>query len=472
MKELDKIISAVSLARHLKDIPEVFEMEELRNTMFSGWISTDPWYTKEFADTPRIRHEIVKKGNTTEIVEWQEPVAREDMVPDVIQLVEQGRDERKTPWLDSDYEVVIKTFGEGEDAYKRLIKRPINTMNDRIFRESCKVYQDQLYPVYEKKSVDFNTGTKSEWVAAEVGCEMIDAITMVEAWRKLNIDFTTARKLVRGYWDDQAQTWRNGLQKIGKISGRKYAKIFETIVRELDEISEENLIREHYFEVAQMMIETGCWRLRYHEDAPDAWTMMEFIENSAYVEMESEEGIFELESEVRFVDENGNPMENIMDPFGDEMGLLPSDDGFGVRPLYDGSEDISYELGWEISNATVDQISVIQKRFFRRFNQWTGRWNAPEYWWMPPGQKQKCWIRINDRKKELLEMAIAKLSKESKDVLSLAADLGNKRQARAMIAAYCAGNSFNLGGFQYRWDYCPDSEERYAIWGIFRRQEG
>jgi len=463
---LDTMAQAIGLSHDLEGIRETFEAERNRKFMLSGFVVSEPHWEKEFVDSPRIRHEVRRlyNGRRVEMVEWEESFVREDMVPDVKQLIDQGRDHRKTPWLDSGTEdVVVERWGK-----KVVFKRPYNTMNDRMFRESCVVYGNKLYPLYEKRAVDFNSGTKPEWVAEQMGCDIVDAMTIVECWSRLGVNFLTARKMVKGYWDERAGLWRNGLQEVGKQQGKEFALLFEDLVHEMDEVSVEDDIRNHYHELVGRLVENDDWRLKYHVDAPDAWDMMEFIETSTYLEMEEDLHIIE-QDEVLF-DENGNEMEYLVSHLGDEMMVPPSgEDGFGVRPLFDGSEDIDFEMGWEIDHASADEITKLQRKMFRSFNQWTGRWSRAELWYFTDEQKRKFWDRINERKRQIFESAVSSLSDDSKEVLEISRSLMNKNQARALITAYCAGNSFNIGGFEYKWENKPSAEEKFAVWGIFRQ---
>lgn len=464
---LNMMAQAVSFSKDLEDIREVFEIERNRKFMLSGFVETEAHWEKEFVDSPRVRHEVRRMfgGRRIEMVEWEESFVREDMVPDVKQLIDQGRDHRKTPWLDSGRDdVVVERWGR-----KVIFSRPYNTMNDRMFRESCVVYGNRLYPVYEKRSVDFNSGTKPEWVSEQVGCDMVDAMTMTECWKRMGIDFMTARKMIKGYYDERAQTWRDGLQNLGRSQGRNFAEYFENLVHELSEVSEEGDLRDHFHDVARRMIGSDDWRLKYHQDAPDAWDMMQFIEESTYLEMEEDMHIIE-DDEVILNESGDAEMEYLVSHLGDEISLPPAgEDGFGVRPLYDGSEDLDYDLGFEIESADADEILKIQRRMFKSFNQWTGRWSRPKYWWMTDEQKRKFWDRVNARKSKIFEHSMKLLSADSKEVLAIADSMPNRNQARALIAAYCAGNGFNISGVRYEWDNKPGAEEKFAVWGVFRK---
>lgn len=462
---LDKLINAVSLSDKLENIKNQFKYEEKRQYTLSGLIETEPWWTKEFVDSPRTRHEIKRKRrrrvDIVEMIEWQEPYVREDMIPDRMAFVEMGVEERKTPWLDSTHEnriIHAKYDKNGKLVRGKIVKCPVNTMNDRMFRE-CVRYGRTLNAMYQKASADLNTGTKPEWLADETKCELIDAFTITESFKRMNIDFKTTQRLVWGYWDERNAEWKNGLQNMGKIKGIRYAKYFENLVHEIDAQIDDT--RAHYHDVSQRMIASGDWRLRYHEEMPTVWSQMKFIEDSTLIE---------LDTEIHIYDPIDDEETGFVSYMGDEEFTVRGDDGFGTFPLMDGSEDIDYEFGLKIKGMSLLEIQKLQQKFYPQYNQYTGRRKSAEYWWMTTMQRRQCWPRISERKDELLKEAMASLTDDSMEVLAIVKELEYPKQKRAFIAAYCAGNPFNICGYEYKWKHKPGKEEAYAVWETFKKE--
>jgi len=427
---------------------------------------------QDFVDqkVQKLRH--IRYGVTTEEVIEEELRWRRNDVPDNKAFWEQAssyQEMRKSPWLDGD-QIHIKM--DKGDILLTDGTRKVGIMDDRDFRERCVIINNRLQVVYDNRSEeDLRIMHKPEWLIDELDIDFEDAVTLCESWKRLGIRRQEVRRLINGYWDDNSKTWKGGLKTASKDRCRFYAEYFENLVNEIDIVDEESLLREHYYEISQKMIETGDWCLQHGSNEPHPYQQMKFIEESVLFSDTDDLTIMEFETK------DPNEPESFVGYFGDEE-IEPKLDVTATWKLYDGSETLDHDTICEIKDAGVEKIGKIVQRMYpkKRHKKIVApaKWGYVEnpWWasgWMTKSQTQQAWWYISDRREQLGNMCKKYLTKESVKILNTAKAL-KKHIATAYIATYCAGGQFNLHGKDVKWLHKPCENERFAIWAEWRRK--
>lgn len=398
---------------------------------------------RRFTDKPDIVKTVIRRGNKTEITEWESKFQRNLDIPDNLSYWEMGIEELKNPHLDASE--------EGDN---------IGCMDDRHFREHCVIYGQSLFFIHQKLKADMQPPLqlRPEWIQDKLECEFLDACTLSEAWKQLEYSKWIINKMIFGYFDSAKNEWKDGLRNIGPAKGAEFAEYFENLASEFnDTISEAdciNGIRGHYYDISQRMIDSGEWYAQYHVSRPDAMDQMAWIEYMSDIEYDETVEIIDI------VEDDFDYIDGYINYFGNEEIITKTSDPFGINRLYHGDEGISQELITEIKEASAVKLKKIQRRFYRDkyFNR------RAKYWWMTPMQKSVAWEFIKARK---VKLSNYRLSKESREVLNI--EIESYKIKRALIASYCAGNSFNLYGELIKWKKRPNENEIIAIWSQFNK---
>ncbi len=266
IEELDKVV--LFLDELNVDLEHWPKFEEFMSMYEFG--DSEPYFVKKFTDQKAVKCWVKRYGNTTEMMEQENLRLRRNDIPDVVAFWEQGSERNNELLDDSDTYIRIRD---------RVVSRKVGTMNDRDFRERCTVVGNNLQAVYIKDHIDdLRVVHEPEWMAEQLNCEYIDAVTICESFKRLGIDRRMSFKLINGYWDSREEMWRNGLKNIGADGGGRFARYFESLIGEVDDIDEFELSRSHFYEVSQGMIDSGDWCLQYGINKPYWGDQMRFIE--------------------------------------------------------------------------------------------------------------------------------------------------------------------------------------------------
>jgi hypothetical protein len=442
-------------------------------------------FVDEKVHNTRIEREEV---DLEEMIEWDDLRWRRNDIPDIVTFWEQGGSERQSEWLDGDcyyatingetnkeirhnrYDLYVgrnQKFESKETDYIFRRPRPVGVMNDRDFRERCTIVGNTLQPVYIRSCEDdLRIVHDPEWIADQLDCELIDAMTYAECFRRFGIDRNTVFKLINGYWDNRTSEWKSGLGKIGTARGSQYAELLEKLAVETSAITdaeELQMIREYYLSVSQDMVATGDWCLQYGTHNPYWNDQMAFIEESVTI-VDDPDGLI-------VIDEVNDDYDGFISPFGDEEVELPQGITATWR-LYDGSETLDHHTICRIKVANIENIGIIIRRMFpqgRKRAEWGFHHDHSKSGFMTLSQTRQAWWYINERREQLAIECEQYMTFESEKVLGQVRTMP-KPQARAYVATYCAGNAFNMYGREITWKHRPCAYERYAIWAKFRQQ--
>jgi len=411
------------------EIEQKIRNQHIRPSNYASWTEFS-----KFSDVPdkiAVRRNF---GSKVEVDIFDSTLQRNRDLPDNIGYVAMGLEERKNEHLD------------------------YNKFSSRLFSEDCIQYGGRLNVIFQRAKIDMQPAllNRAEWLAKQLNCEMCDALTLAECFKRLGLDRNMGLKAIFGYYDQTNAAWRNGLQKIGVEAGRKYAEYFENLVKELDEgpdlIQE---LREHFLSTSFDMIESRDWMLQYHVEEPSAFEQMYWIEEMVRQEFEA--------LPPKEVDDYED---SYISHIGDAKKEQPSFDLFGAFPLKTDADGLPHEIISEINQASVEKIKKIQQRMFNQNTYWGIR--KAQYGWMTQLQKVEFWSFVNARKAKLADEAKKTLTPKSMEVIEIMKTLGSFKQKKAFIASYCAGNSFNLYGKQIR-NPKPSNEEAFGVWAEFRR---
>ena len=399
--------------------------------------------------------------NTTELIEDEELRHYRNDIPDIITYFEQGLQERTSEWMDGDTLVKIDQRELAKQGRKLLSdgKQAVGVMNDRDFRERCVVVGNTLQAVQDVTGVeDLRIMHKPEWLQTELDCDFEDAVTIATAFTRLGISRGIAYRIINGYWDN---VWKPGLKNIGRSRGAHYAEYFESLCKDLDNVIDESeLTRQYYYDVSQKMVESGDWCLQYGTHEVYWNDQMRYIEESVL--------LADGNDQLQVIDINIDEAEGFVDHFGDEE-LEPTLNVTQTWRLYNGSETLDHDTICLIKNANFEEIGIIIKKMYPQ-GRAKAEWGYNEKWWlsgwMTESQTKQAWWYINDVRAKLAKESKSHLTKESKVVLMEAKKMQKKR-ARAYIATYCAGNTFDLNGKAKGWKHVPDVIEKYAVWAEF-----
>jgi len=396
---------------------------------------------RKFTDKPDMVQSIVKRGNKTEISEWESKFQRNLDLPDNLSYCDMGIEDRVNTHLD-----VSNMDGKG-------------CMDDRHFREHCVVYGQSLFFVHQKLKADMQPPLqlRPEWIQEKLECEFEDACTLSEAWKQLGYNKWVINKMVFGYFDNEKKEWKNGLQYVGPSRGREFAEYFEELALEFGDVIGEandiNGIRGHYYDVAERMISSGEWYAQYHIRRPDVMDQMAWIEHMSSIE---------YDESIQLVYQEVDQQDGYVNYLGGEE-IERKIDAFGINRLFHGAEGIDQELVNEIKEASALKLKKIQRRFYPNRTGYTGTIRKAQYWWMTPMQKSVAWEFIKARREELSNYTLSECSKRVLDIEAA------PKIKRALIASYCAGNSFNLYGELMEWKKRPNENEILAIWAQFNK---
>ena len=345
-------------------------------------------------------------------------------------------------WLDkrqlnTDIPDKLHNYDQGH-AQRRNDHLDYRAMDDRDFRERCKVYGNALYALQEKKLVDFELPSYLDHhkVAAHLKCEEDVAVKIVTAFKELKLDRATCVELLEN-----------------KVHACHEKRKSDCAIAQTFRWSEPHELAD-YLESLSMTIAEPDWSMIDHPEEHGGTPMhgWEYMIDEVIDEIRNEHIVID--------DETNQPM------VADELDNDRISNCFRAHRLYHGNEALSHEFLTAIRCASTQTLLKIQAGFFESKNPYTGKTYPPKYGYLTISQKAQAWVYIKARKKELEKINAKTLSDKGKEVRHWIHQLRDWRMASALIYSAQAGTTFSYPGTKIIFDKPISPADASALWAI------
>jgi len=367
---------------------------------------------------------------------FQYPISVNTDIPHDPQLVEMGCNENANPFLSH-------TLGDPR------------TMNEAHFFDLCLKYGSKLLAMFEKRSADFDpmVFNRPEELMEWLECEYHDAHTIAHCLKRFEFNKSLARRMIFGHTTSEGVR-KPGFKNLGEQNAQTYAEMLSELVEQLPELppNGQNMVS----------LDTNYYEAPAHlEDITDnPWSKLSIL-----LEEQPDPDVT-IYTNLEDPDE----LPGYIDAFGNEDDVVLGDDGIGTFPMWDGTESLDHEYVDRVRRANVDQIWEIQQEMYpQRIN---GRWQPAINASMTPQQKAFAWQFINDRKSQLLELAVDQATEETRQVIEMFKQM-DERQKKPLVLSYINGRKFNNKGhiidFLLWSEQRPSSSDQFLLWHELRK---
>lgn len=329
---------------------------------------------------------------------------------------------------------------------------------DSDFRDRCVQMTDPTgkirnYALYLKSKVDIKpTGLKDfKWVAGRLGCEEDVAIKLVAVLAELSMSWQQA---VRFFPELKSF---NREEKACLLEDKMAYVLRDRPIPEridwLEKLAAE--IKEPDWKTIDDTWHVGA----DHSSRIDNWEYLtdEVLEALRYVPY-SEDSDYE--------DPFWEYLEPDEEPFKeDELDVRGDNNPFSAFPLYDGSEALHEDIIEYIRDCDEKTLKQISKWLYNR-----GRHLPSKLWWLTDGQVNQMWPYINEKKEQIKETKVLKISVACAEIIELVRSWGKIRSSSSLIYAFKDGRSYDFFGEIINAQKAKASaDDLSALWAVYNQ---